>query len=258
MSRTQAWAVRAGQLLTLAIIALAWETAGQSRWIDPDLLPPLSKVLSILWRLLHDPDFLGDIRVTVLECLAAFVIVTPLALGFGFLVGESQRLERAVGGPLQMLLTVPKSVFLPVFVLMLGIGFAQKVAFAIVLTFFIVVPTGIAAVHSVPRGLVVAARAFGATRSQLYTRIYVPAMAPLVLGGVRLALIFTVHGVIFAEMYGAENGIGRDILLWGEQFQMAYLFAAVLLVVTFTIVLNELMQLCEGLTRSRFQSGPAP
>ena len=57
------------------------------------------------------------------NALSPSVIVTPLALGFGFLVGESQRLERTLGAPLQMLLTVPKSVFLPVFVLMLGIGF---------------------------------------------------------------------------------------------------------------------------------------
>jgi NitT/TauT family transport system permease protein len=258
MSRSQTWTVRAGRIMTIVIIALAWEAAGRSGFVDPDLLPPLSKVLSVLWRLLHDPDFITDIRVTALECLTAFFIVTPLALGFGFLVGESQRLERTFGATLQMLLTVPKSVFLPVFVLMLGIGFAQKVVFAIVLTFFIVVPTASAAVHSVPRGLVVAARAFGATRAQLYTRIYVPAMAPLILGGVRLALIFTVHGIVFAEMYGAENGIGRDILLWGEQFHMDYLFAAVLLVVIFTIMCNELMQWCESISRSRFHAGTAP
>jgi NitT/TauT family transport system permease protein len=195
--------------------------------------------------------------VTAAECLFAFAIVTPLALGCGFLIGESRRLERVFGPALQMLLTVPKSIFLPVFVLMLGIGFAQKVVFAVVLTFFIVVPTGIAAVHSVPRGLVVAARAFGATRGQLYTRIYVPAMAPLVLGGVRLGLIFAVHGVVFAEMYGAEYGIGRDIVLWGEQFQMDYLLAAVLLVVVFTVVLNELVQLCEAWSRSRLAGEPA-
>jgi NitT/TauT family transport system permease protein len=251
------WTVPAGRLLTLVLVALAWEAAGRLRWVDPDFLPPLSSVLATLWRLLHDAQFLTDIRVTVLECLVAFVVVTPLALGCGFLIGESQRLERALGPALQMLLTVPKSIFLPVFVLMLGIGFVQKVVFAIVLTFFIVVPSGIAAVHSVPRGLVVAARAFGATRGQLYTRIYVPAMAPLVLGGVRLGLIFSVHGIVFAEMYGAEHGIGRDIVLWGEQFQMQYLFAAVLLVVVFTVVLNELMQLCETWSRSRFNEEPA-
>jgi NitT/TauT family transport system permease protein len=249
--------IAGGRLLIVAIAALAWELAGRMQWVDPDLLPPLSKVLATLWRLLHDKQFLVDIRVTAIECLLAFFIVTPLALGCGFIIGESRQLERTLGPPLQMLLTVPKSVFLPVFVLMLGIGFAQKIVFAVVLTFFIVVPTGIAAVHSVPRGLVMAARAFGANRAQLYTGIYVPAMAPLVLGGVRLALIFCVHGVLFAEMYGAEHGIGRNIMLWGEQFQMDYLFAAVLLVVAATVALNELMQACEGLSRTRLDQGRA-
>jgi ABC-type nitrate/sulfonate/bicarbonate transport system permease component len=78
-----------------------------------------------------------------------------------------------------------------------------------------------------------------------------------VLGGVRLGLIFAVHGVVFAEMYGAEYGIGRDIVLWGEQFQMDYLLAAVLLVVVFTVVLNELVQLCETWSRSRLAGEPA-
>jgi NitT/TauT family transport system permease protein len=249
------WSVRGGRLAAIVLVALLWEASGRLRWVDPDLLPPLSKVLSVLWRLLHDADFLNDVRTTLLECLIAFAIVTPLALGCGFAIGESRRLERALGPAMQILLTVPKSVFLPVFVLMLGIGFTQKIAFAVVLTFFIVAPTGSAAVHSVPRGLVVAARAFGATRIQLYTRIYVPAMMPLLLGGVRLAFIFVVHGVIFAEMYGAEAGIGRNIALWGEQFQMAYLFAAVLLVVVFTITVNELMQTCEMWSRSRVEAG---
>src|SRR5882672_9924167 len=185
----QRWTVRAGRLLTLAVVALAWEAEGRLQWVDPDFLPPLSKVLATLWRLLHDAQFLTDIRVTAVEWLFAFAIVTPLALGCGFVIGESQRLERTLGPALQVLLTVPKSIFLPVFVLMLGIGFAQKVAFAVAIAFFIVVPTGIAAVHSVPQALVTAVHSFGATRAQLYTRVYLPAMAPLILGGVRLGLI---------------------------------------------------------------------
>jgi NitT/TauT family transport system permease protein len=180
-----------------------------------------------------------------------FVIVVPLGLGLGFLIGENQAANRALGGPLQLLMTVPKSVFLPVFVLMFGIGVAQKVIFAVVLAFFIVVPTGIAAVHSVSRNLVMAARSFGATRLQIYLRIYLPAMAPLVVGGARLGLIFVVHGVIFAEMYGATEGIGRSILTWGEAFQMDYLLAAVLLVLLFTVLLNAGMKALENMARAK-------
>jgi ABC-type nitrate/sulfonate/bicarbonate transport system permease component len=247
------WTIVGARILVIAAIAAVWELAGVREWVDPDLLPPLSRVIDVLWDLLHDRQFLGDLKVTVLECLFAFAIVTPLGLGVGFLIGESQLIERTVGPPLQLLMAVPKSVFLPVFVLMLGIGFVEKVVFAIVLTFFIVVPTGIAAVHTVPRGLVVVAKAFGATRGQIFRRIYVPAVTPIVLSGVRLGLIFSVHGVVFAEMYGSTAGIGRNILIWGEQFQMDLLFAAVLLILILTVAANELMQFCEAFSRSRLQ-----
>jgi NitT/TauT family transport system permease protein len=255
MAATTAWRVRGGQLLVVAAAALCWEGASRARLVDPDVLPPLSKVAGILWRLLHDGDFLADMRITVTECLLAFAIVVPLGLLAGFLIGESRRLERALGGPLQLLMSVPKSVFLPVFVLMFGIGIVQKVVFASVLAFFIVVPSGIAAVQSVPRGLVTAARAFGATRAQIYARIYLPAMAPLVVGGIRLGLIFVVHGVIFAEMYGSTGGIGRSILTWGEAFQMDYLLATVLLVLAATVLANESIQAVE--TRMRARMGAA-
>ena len=134
---------------------------------------------------------------------------------------------------------------------MFGIGFGQKVMFAIALAFFIIVPSGMAAVQSVPSGLVLAARAFGATRGQIWRRISLPAMAPVVIGGVRLGIIFAIHGVIFAEMYASSAGIGRSILAWGEAFQMDYLLAAVLLVVGFTVALNELLQGIETWLRTR-------
>ena len=209
-------------------------------------------VLAIIGKLVTDRGFIEDMTVTALECLVAAAIVTPLGLIVGFALGESRRMERVLNPPLQLLMTVPKSIFLPVFILIFGIGFSQKVIFAIALAFFIVVPSGMAAVQSVPSGLVLAARAFGATRAQIYARIYLPAMAPVVIGGVRLGIIFAIHGVIFAEMYASSAGIGRSILGWGEAFQMDHLFAAVLLVVGFTVALNEGLAALEHRARARF------
>ena len=246
------WGITVCRLLIVAALGVGWELSGRLGWIDPDLLPPLSKVLAVLARLLGDKGFIADLQITALECLVASAIVVPLGLVVGFALGESRRLERVLNPPLQLMMTIPKSIFLPVFILMFGIGFGQKVIFAIALAFFIIVPTGMAAVQSVPSGLVLAARAFGASRAQIYSRIYLPAMAPVVIGGVRLGIIFAIHGVIFAEMYASSAGIGRSILGWGEAFQMDYLYAAVLLVVGFTVALNETLQAIEAATRARF------
>ncbi|HVY59820.1 MAG TPA: ABC transporter permease subunit [Xanthobacteraceae bacterium] len=247
-----AWGWR---LLLIAAVAAIWEAAGRLGWVDPELLPPLSKIFVALWRLLEDTGFRSDLWITIAECLIAFAIVAPLGLASGFLLGERPRLEKLFGPALQLLMTVPKSVFLPVFILLFGIGLQEKIIFAVALAYFIVVPTGIAAVHAVPRGLVVAARAFGASRRQVYTQIYLPAVTPIILSGARLGLIFTIHGIIFAEMYASSEGIGRRILDWGESFQMQPMLAAVLLVLIVTVALNESMQFIERYTRSRLSLG---
>jgi NitT/TauT family transport system permease protein len=243
--------VAALQWGTILALAALWEVAGTRKWVDPDLLPPLSKVLDVLWGLLGDRRFQQDMGATVSEVAVSFAIVAPLGIALGFFLGERQRLYRAVAPTVHLFLAVPKSIFLPIFILGLGIGFGQKVAFAVTLAIFIVLVNAIAAVHSVPKGLVTAARAMGATRRQTYLRIYLPAMLPLIIGGLRLGLIFTVTGVLLAEMYAAQRGIGRAIFAWGESYQMAEVLAAVLLVVVVTILANEIMQQCENYSRRR-------
>ena len=252
MNRTERWGVITGRVLFVAAVAVTWELVSRLGLVYSDVLPPLSKVLVVLWQLIGNHRFRAELGVTAIEVISAFAIVGPLGIGIGFAIGESRRLERRFAPIIHLLMAVPKAVFLPAFILLLGIGFVEKVAFAVVLAVFLVVPSGVAAVHSVPPGFILAARSFGATRSQIYSRIYLPAMAPLIVGGLRLALIFSVQGIIFAEMYAATGGIGRDILNWGEAFQMSYLLAAVLLVVTLIVVLNESLQACETYSRSRF------
>jgi ABC-type nitrate/sulfonate/bicarbonate transport system permease component len=245
------WLTRLAPLVFVALLAALWETASRSGLVDPRLLPPLSEVLRVLSGLLQDERFRGDLAITLSEVAVAFAVVGPLGLAVGFFLGENLGAYRMFAPALHLLLSIPKSIFLPVFIFAFGIGFLQKVIFAVTLAFFIVVLSGIAAVRSVPVGLVTAARSFGATRAQIYLHIYLPAMEPLIIEGLRMGLIFTVTGVLLAEMYGSPRGIGRVIFAWGEMFRMPELFAGVLLVVAVTIVCNELMRAVEDARKAR-------
>jgi NitT/TauT family transport system permease protein len=246
-----AWLVRLAPLVLLALLAALWETASRLGWTDPRLLPPFSDVVRVLAGLLQDARFRGDLGVTLSEIAVAFAIVGPLGLAVGFFLGESLPAYRMFAPALHLLLSIPKSIFLPVFIFAFGIGFLQKVIFAVTLAFFIVVLDGIAAARSVPDGLTTAARSFGASRAQIYLQIYLPAMEPLIIEGLRMGLIFTVTGVLLAEMYGSPRGIGRVIFAWGEMFRMPELLAGVLLVVIVTVICNELLRSIEELRRAR-------
>jgi NitT/TauT family transport system permease protein len=250
------WLVRLSPLLLVVAIAGVWGAATRSGLADPRLLPPFTDVVRVLARLLQDERFRGDLGITLTEIAIAFAIVGPLGLGVGFWLGENKAAYRMLGPVLHLLLSTPKSIFLPVFIFAFGIGLMQKVIFAVTLAFFIVILNGIAAVQSVPAGLVTAARSFGASRAQIYLQIYLPAMEPLIIEGLRMGLIFTITGVLLAEMYGSPRGIGRVIFAWGEMSRMPELFAGVLLVVLVTIICNEVLRAVEDARRARRRSAP--
>lgn len=241
--------------IIVAIVAAAapaaWEAVARLHWVDTSLLPPFSEVLQVLWRLAQDAGFRGALAVTAQEVAVAFALVAPIAVLSGFLIGESPILGRIFNPVLQLVMSIPQSIFLPVFILAFGIGFLEKVVFGMSLGFFVIASTTVAAVYSVPAGLVRAALAFGASRRQIYTHVYLPAMLPLIVSGLRIGLIFCITGVLLAEMYAAQNGIGRLIFAWGESFQLPQLLAGVVLVAVVTVALNELMRLLErGVSRA--------
>ena len=89
------------------------------------------------------------------------------------------------------------------------------------------------------------ARAYGANRLQVVREIYLPAMAPVLLESARLGMIFNITAVLLAEIYGARDGIGYRIAGWGESLQMPQLYAALAIVATLAIAVNELLQQLE-------------
>jgi ABC-type nitrate/sulfonate/bicarbonate transport system permease component len=243
--------------LTFAVLLLGgWELAARLAVADTDLLPPLSQVCAILWHFLQDPRFIADLALTANEVAVAFLVAAPLAVSTGFLLGERVHLAEAFNPVVHFILAVPQSIFLPVFILAFGIGFLEKVLFGVTHAYFVILINSFAAVRSVPRPLIAAARVFGATHAQIYTRIYLPAMLPLILTGLRLGMIFCIIGVLLAEMYASRRGIGRLIFGWGEGHQIPELLAGILLVSVLTIAVNETMRLAE-LRVGRFQTRAA-
>jgi NitT/TauT family transport system permease protein len=234
------------RLALLALVLGAWELLPRSQMINPLLLPPLGDVLAMLGELLRRPAVHEAIGVTAGEVLVAFIIAVPLGTALGVLIAESEYLGEIFKPIIFYVFSVPKSIFLPMFILVFGIGFQQKVAYAAFTTSFVVLMSAMSAVESVKADHVLVARSYGATRAQTLLRIYVPSMMPILLETLRIAMIFNFTGVMIAEMYASRTGIGHLIAGWGENFQMRQLFAGVILLATVAIVFNETVRFLEA------------
>jgi NitT/TauT family transport system permease protein len=240
---------RAAILLTRAALVacalLVWESLPRLGLVAPDLLPPFSEVVTTLATLLGRAAFLRDIATTALEILTSFLIAVPLGAVLGLLIAESPYFARVFDPLLFFMFSIPKSIFLPMFILTLGIGFWQKVGFGCFSTTLLVLLSTQAAVRSVRPDHLLVARSYGATPAQLVLRVYLPSMLPVILEALRLALIFTFTAVTLAEMYASNTGVGHEIETWGENFRMPQLLAGVLLMSCAAILLNEAIRWAE-------------
>jgi NitT/TauT family transport system permease protein len=197
------------RLALLAAVLLVWEMLPRLGFVEDDLLPPFSEVTSVLLKLLGRPQFQVDMATTALEIVTAFAVAVPLGALFGLLIAESPYAARVFDPLLFFLFSIPKSIFLPMFILTLGIGFWQKVGFGCFSTTLLVLLSTQAAVRSVRPDHLLVARSYGATPLQVIARVYLPSMLPIVLEALRLALIFTFTAVTLAEMYASRTGIGH-------------------------------------------------
>jgi NitT/TauT family transport system permease protein len=225
---------------------LLWEGLVRLGRLDASLAPAPSSIVEALLRLVKRPEVLTSLGVTAWEVIAAFVIAAPVGLFIGFTLAEVPFLGALFRPIINFLFGVPKSIFLPVFILVFGVSIPQKIAFAVFTTLFVMIMGGIAAVQSVPRELITVSRVYGAGRLQIIREIYLPSMAPVLLESARLGMIFNITAVLLCEIYGARDGIGYRIAAWGENMQMPQLYAALVIVAAAAVVVNETLRLAEN------------
>jgi ABC-type nitrate/sulfonate/bicarbonate transport system permease component len=237
--------VLASQIAFVALVIGLWTLGSWIGAFDPTILPSPARVAMALEALLRSSDFLADSLDTIIRVIAAFVIGAPIALTAGFLMGENVSIGRSLSPIFNLVLSVPQSIFLPLFVLVFGLGFTEKAIFGITHVFFVVAVNAMAAVRQVPQAQVMLARSFGASRFRIYRSIYLPAMAPQVVTGLRLGIIFDIIGILLAEMYASRTGLGVLLLRWGESYTVDKLMAATVLISGATIVINESMRIWE-------------
>src|ERR1700683_140408 len=238
--------ILACQIAFVALVIGLWSLGSWIGAFEPSILPPPAKVAMALQALLRNGDFLGDSLDTITRVIVAFAIGAPIALAAGVVMGENISVGRSLSPVFNLVLSVPQSIFLPLFVLIFGLGFTEKVIFGITHVFFVVAVNAMAAVREVPHAQVVLARSFGAGRFRIYRSIYLPAMAPQVVTGLRLGVIFAIIGILLAEMYASRTGLGVLLLRWGESYDVNKLMAATVLISTATILINEIMRIWEA------------
>ena len=174
-----------------------------------------------------------------------FLIGAPIAIAIGFVMGENIGIGRSLSPIFNLVLSVPQSIFLPVFVLVFGLGFTEKLIFGITHVVFVVAVNAMAAVREVPHGQVVLARSSVPASSGYTDRSTCRQWRPgrdraSAWHDLRHHRHFARRNVRFAKWSG------RLLLRWGKSYDVNKLMAATVLISVVTILINEIMRIWEA------------
>jgi ABC-type nitrate/sulfonate/bicarbonate transport system permease component len=227
---------RIGRVAVLLAALLFWDLSTRFGLIDSDFVSTPMAVAGAFGEMLGNSDVLSALASTGGNILLAFMIGTAVGITAGTVLGLSKTLWQAYMSPLLFLMSTPKSIFLPIFILLCGIGSTSAVVFgafeaAVFVT--INVAAGMALVED--RHMKVA-RAFKASRTQTILAVVFPSALP----GIFTALWFGIRhafiGVLIAELWASTDGVGGLIRVYAEQLHTDKTLALMLAVTILAII----------------------
>lgn len=198
-----------------------------------------------LTEIYHEKLFWEELWVTLKEAFVGFTIAAILGVAAGLILGRFRRTSKIFGPFIVVFNAMPKIAFLPLILVVYGVGEMSKVVLVVIIAFFIVeVPTQ-SAVALVNPDLTMVARTMGASEYQLFTKVTLPAILPAIMGGLRLSAIVSVQAAVFGEIFAARRGLGQRLITSANQLNYDVLFALVFVLALIALVLNGLIGAAE-------------
>ncbi len=194
--------------LAPVLLVIVWEALAQAGSLSPQVLPAPSKVIRTAYKLVTTGTLLNDLGVSLLRAAAGFALGSAVGGALGILVGFSRIAEAVIDRSVQMIRAIPFLASLPLVIVWLGVGEAEKIFLvALGVTFPIYINT-VLGIRQVDPKLLELGRVQGLSSLQLIRRIILPGALPSILTGVRYALATAWLALVVAETIGAQSGIG--------------------------------------------------
>jgi sulfonate transport system permease protein len=194
--------------LAPVLLVIVWEALAQAGSLSPQVLPAPSKVIRTAYKLATTGTLLNDLGVSLLRAAAGFALGSAVGGALGILVGFSRIAEAVIDRSVQMIRAIPFLASLPLVIVWLGVGEAEKIFLvALGVTFPIYINT-VLGIRQVDPKLLELGRVQGLSSLQLIRRIILPGALPSILTGVRYALATAWLALVVAETIGAQSGIG--------------------------------------------------
>jgi NitT/TauT family transport system permease protein len=248
--------LRIWQVGVLVLVLAAWQLASRNEQTAFFIGEPV-KVLGRVWSwflpvaippnalfpegLPGRADIYLHLGVTLLETMLAFGIGTLLGLACGLWLALAPTASAIFDPYIKALNSMPRVILAPIFAMWFGLGIWSKVALAVTLVFFIVFFNVYQGVREVSPVVLANARMLGANQKQLLRTVYLPSATSWVFSSLHTSVGLAFVGAVVGEYLGSARGVGYLILQAEGTFDVNTVFAGIVVLTAFALVLDGLV-----------------
>ena len=233
------------RLAVLCALIGLWQLVVTLRLFDPTVTSRPSAVGSYLGHALGDPSFWSNLWATVEATLIAFALASCVGIVIGVSLGLLPRVENIIDPFLNAFNAMPRIALAPVFIVAFGLTLTAKIAVAFTIVVFIVITSARAGVRSVDNDIMRLSIVLGANRRQLFMKVLCPTAVPAIFGGLRLGVIYSLLGIVTAELIGSNNGIGQMLQNASGNFRTDEIWALLIVLAVVAATINAVMAAVE-------------
>lgn len=232
-----------GYLSALVFLIAVWQAA--SMLLNKSFLPsPLTSFLAFKEAL-----FFGELAshfiISAKRILLSILLAAVLAVPIGLLMGRSSKADAVLGPLVYLLYPLPKVVFLPIIVVLLGLGTLPKIVLITLVIFFQIVVVTRDAARSIPMGSILSMRSLNASPWAMGLHLVIPYTLPKILTALRITLGTAIAILFFAETFASFDGLGYFILDGMETRNYADMYGGIIALALLGIILYWLVDLLE-------------
>jgi ABC-type nitrate/sulfonate/bicarbonate transport system permease component len=227
----------------LALFILAWQGVASLHSVDDLTLASPVETWGALrddWSLLID-----NAATTLVEIILGLAIATACGVTFAVVMHLFRPLRDAAYPLLVASQAIPIVVLAPIFILAFDYGIGPKLAIVALICFFPITVNLLDGLRSVEPELLKLMKSFGASRLRTLRSVELPGSLPFLFSGLKVAATVSVIGAVFGEWAGADEGLGRLVLLGNTQLQTPRVYAGIVILPLMAVALFALVALCE-------------
>ena len=185
------------------------------------------------------------IGVTLFEFLSGLALGALSAILFGYMIAHSKKVEIVLSPILTASQAIPMVAVAPLFVLWFGPGLFSKILVCAIIVFFPILVNTIYGLKNIPADLKLLFNTLHASKIDTIRLLEIPASLPAFLSGLKVGATLSVTGAIVGEFIGADKGLGYLINVARGQYDTAYVFGIVLLLILLALALYRGVEFLE-------------